>query len=160
MDLSDIQFLFGYDRWATRKILDASVGIDDPTWTAPNAIGDRGLAGILVHALGAHQRWRHGLSGAEGERPRPENDPLPTVEGLRAAWETEWPAMDAWLASLEDAAMTRHIEDILYWQALAHVVNHGTQHRAEAATLLTTAGHSPGDLDMVDYVETLTGGAG
>jgi uncharacterized damage-inducible protein DinB len=56
--------------------------------------------------------------------------------------------------------MTRSIDDILYWQALAHVVNHGTQHRAEAAALLTTAGHSPGDLDMVDYVETLTGGAG
>ena len=41
------------------------------------------------------------------------------------------------------------------WQALAHVVNHGTQHRAEAAALLTTVGCSPGDLDMIDYIDTI-----
>lgn len=158
MDLSDIRFLFGYDQWATRKILDAAVGIDDATWTAPNAIGDRGLAGILVHALGAHQRWRHGLSGAAGDGPRPEDGPLPSLEALRAAWETEWPAMDAWLARLDDKVMTQSEEGITLWQALAHVVNHGTQHRSEAAALLTTAGHSPGDLDMIDYAQSLAGG--
>jgi len=159
MDRADIDYLFGYDRWATLRILDAAVGVDEATWTAPNAIGDRGLAGILGHALGAHQRWRHGLSGATGEAPRPEDGPLPTVEALRVWWETEWPAMDAWLASLPDDVMTQEEGGISLWQALSHVVNHGTQHRSEAAVLLTSAGHSPGDLDMIDYAESV-GGAG
>jgi uncharacterized damage-inducible protein DinB len=38
------------------------------------------------------------------------------------------------------------------WQILLHVVNHGTQFRAEAAIVLTGAGHSPGDLDLMAYL--------
>jgi uncharacterized damage-inducible protein DinB len=157
MRLADIRFLFGYDRWATAKVLAAAVGVDDMTWSSPNVIGERGLGGILVHALGAHQRWRHSLSGSP-ETPTPEREPLLTIEGLRGAWLAEWPALDAWLASLDDGSMEVVDEGLPYWQMLAHVVNHGTQHRSEAAALLTTAGHSPGDLDLLDYAEELASG--
>jgi hypothetical protein len=37
------------------------------------------------------------------------------------------------------------------WQCLAHVVNHGTQHRSEAAMVLTHWGQSPGELDLIYY---------
>lgn len=154
MQLPDIRFLFGFDRWATIRVLDASVGVDHTTWSSPNAIGERGLGGILAHALGAHQRWRHGLSGST-EQPRPEREPVPTIDGLRATWDNEWQALDSWLDSLDDASLETVDEGVTWWQMLAHVVNHGTQHRAEAAALLTAAGHSPGDLDMIDFAEEL-----
>ena len=154
MHLADIRFLYDFDRWATRRVLVVADGVDETTWSAPNAIGERGLGGILVHHLGAHQRWRHGLSGSE-ESPRPETGPLPSPAELAAWWEAEWPALDAWLAGLDDAAMDELGDGVPYWQMLAHVVNHGTQHRAEAAALLTSAERSPGELDMIFFSEGL-----
>jgi uncharacterized damage-inducible protein DinB len=43
---------------------------------------------------------------------------------------------------------------------LTHVVNHGTQHRSEAALILTEIGRSPGEIDMIFYVEDLVAEAG
>jgi uncharacterized damage-inducible protein DinB len=152
---ADIRFLFDFDRWATSRILDALTrdsGVDEATWSTTNAIDERGLGGILVHHLGASLRWRHGLAET-GEAPRPEHGPLPTPTALRSAWEAEWPALDTWLASRDDAWLASTDEGVAFWQMLAHVVNHGTQHRSEAAALLTAIGRSPGDLDMIDYAE-------
>ncbi|HEX4897989.1 MAG TPA: DinB family protein [Candidatus Limnocylindrales bacterium] len=159
MRLEDIRFLVAYDRWATRRVLRVLDGIAESTWSIPNAIGERGLGGILVHQLGATQRWRHGLSGSS-ERPRPERAPLPTPPALAAAFDLEWAAWDAWLATLDDEALLTPDQDIPIWQLLAHVVNHGTQHRSEAAALLTAEGRSPGDLDMVFFAADLAAARG
>jgi len=43
----------------------------------------------------------------------------------------------------------------ILWQAMAHLVNHGTQHRTEAAALLTDFGHSPGDIDLIYFLDEL-----
>jgi uncharacterized damage-inducible protein DinB len=49
-------------------------------------------------------------------------------------------------------------EGVPIWQMLVHVVNHGTQHRAEAGTLLTAEGRTPGDVDLWDFAVLQAGG--
>ena len=158
MQADEIRFLYAYDRWATRRLLAVLDGLDPAVWTHPDAVGDRGLGGILVHHLGASQRWRIALQsqGAQ-EGPEPEREPLPTIDQLREHWEAEWEAVDAWLPTLTDGFIGYAFEGVPVWQMLVHAVNHGTQHRAEAAALLTGEGQSPGELDLMNFAEEQTG---
>ena len=102
-------------------------------------------------------RWRLGLAGDDeaAGAARPEREPLPTPDTLARRWADEWDALDAWLATVTDEWLDELGEGVPFWQMLAHVANHGTQHRSEAAVILTDAGRSPGDLDMIFFAEEL-----
>ena len=76
MQPDEVRFLFGYDRWATRRVLAVLDGLDPAVWNRTDVVGERGLGEILVHHLGASQRWRHSFQET-GESPEPELDPLP-----------------------------------------------------------------------------------
>jgi uncharacterized damage-inducible protein DinB len=154
LNASDMRSMFAYDRWATRQVLAQLDGVDAALWGATGVVGERGLGSILVHMLGAHQRWRIAITEeGEGQGPEPENEPLPDAASLVDRWEAEFRAMDGLLANLSDGMLAYVHEGIAIWQMLAHLVNHGTQHRSESALLLTQAGRSPGELDLIVYLE-------
>lgn len=150
----DVRGLFAYDRWATRQVLAKIEAIDAPVWSASGAAGERGLDSILVHMLGAQMRWRVDIAAeGDGDGPDPEERLLPDPATLVAWWEAEFSAMDSFLAELTDGTLAHVHEGIAVWQMLVHLLNHGTQHRSEAALLLTQAGRSPGELDLIVYLE-------
>src|SRR5712691_10641123 len=76
MQADEIRFLFAYDLWATQRVLTVVVGLDPGVWTRTDVVGERGLGAILVHHLGASQRWRHAFQDT-GESPEPERESLP-----------------------------------------------------------------------------------
>jgi uncharacterized damage-inducible protein DinB len=86
---------------------------------------------------------------------------LPTFQALQERWEREAQALQDFLTALTDDDLNRTIRyktttgnamaNVL-WHLMAHVVNHGTQHRSEAAMLLTGYGYSPGDLDLIVFL--------
>ena len=157
MDPADVRYLFAYDRWATEKLLPQLDGVPEDVWGREGVVGDRGLGSILVHMLGAHQRWRLAFEGSE-ESPEPEDEPLPSPAELVARWTAELEATEGFLDEVTPGFLAFVRDGVKVSVMLQHLANHGTQHRSEAALLLTQAGRSPGELDLIFFAEDVAAG--
>jgi uncharacterized damage-inducible protein DinB len=105
------------------------------------------------------QRWK-GMSPRTQLRPAD----FPDLAAIRSHWDGLERETRAFVERVGEAELARVIrytnakgESWAYplWQMLIHQVNHATQHRSEAAMLLTQMGCSPGDLDLLIYVDAL-----
>lgn len=159
MNKQDILTLYQYNQWANAKILSAASNVTQEQFVADAPYPHGGLRGTLVHALFAEWIWRNRWEGTSPSfRLQPED--FPTVESLRMRWLEEEQRLMLFVENLNDEGLNTPfqykntkgvaLEQIL-WKAMVHVVNHGTQHRAEAAALLTDYGCSPGDVDMIYF---------
>ena len=157
MDADAIRLMYDYSYWATGRILDAARHLDAGQFSArPALAGANSLQHILVHTLDCETGWRETLE-AKQPSSTPELDPadFPDVETLAAAWKQDEAVMRGWLSSLDDNTVTSPVfTGRLLWEHLLHVTNHGTQHRSEAAMILTAYGQSPGDLDLAVYLRS------
>ena len=86
---------------------------------------------------------------------------FPTLDSLEQHWSEQELAMRDFLVHLGDADLTRIVRyttpenenrERVLWHCLYHLVNHGTQHRSEAAALLTDLSYSPGGLDFTAFL--------
>jgi uncharacterized damage-inducible protein DinB len=152
--------LYDYNYWATGRILSAGKKVSLEQFLAPAAHSYGSLRGTLVHTLDTEYGWRM-LCQHHTLTPDMAEAEFPTFDMLEQRWRDEETAMRNYLASLNDddliglmrytTASGERRERVL-WHCLLHVVNHGTQHRSEAAAILTGYGQSPGDLDLTVFL--------
>jgi uncharacterized damage-inducible protein DinB len=150
---------YAYDTWATARVFDSAARLDPAALDATPLAGLGSLRHILVHTFSACWIWRSRL---EGSSPSAVLDPaaFPTLAAIRERWEAEAAALRAYIAGLNDGVLAQPLayatttgapQTTPRWQILVHLANHGTQHRSEAAALLTALGQSPGDLDLIRF---------
>jgi uncharacterized damage-inducible protein DinB len=158
MKQEDILTLYDYNYWVNALILKTATQLSPEQYTAPSSVSHGSLRGTLVHCLGGEWVWR--LRCQEGISPPalPDEEELSSFDSLVQRWQEEETNMRNYLASLQDVDLTRTVSytsttgnsyENTLWHLLVHVVNHGTQHRAEAAVILTEYGYSPGDIDLL-----------
>ncbi|MDA1239331.1 MAG: DinB family protein [Chloroflexi bacterium] len=157
MQQATLVTLVDFNYWANRKVLQVCERLTAQQWTQAATVSTRTLRGTLVHTLDTEWSWRLRLidPAARGEEMREED--FPTVASLVAAWVRDEREMVAWVASLSDADLVRLVPvpwgpEYPRWQLIFHLLSHSTQQRPKASTLLTLAGHSPGDIEFLNYI--------
>jgi uncharacterized damage-inducible protein DinB len=152
--------IFEYDYWANKRLLDAARPISNGQFTATAAFPFGSVRGTLVHVFDAEQSWRMLLQKGILSEDIPEAR-FATLGDLEAKWTDEEREMRSYLGGLQDKdllGLVRYTSSAgvprerILWHCLYHLVNHGTQHRAESAAILTSLGHSPGDLDFTVFL--------
>ena len=152
--------LYAYNAWANTRVLDTAERLLPARFTA-EVPGAGSLRDILVHIASAQWTWLERWRGTSTPEPW---DPaaFPDVATLRARWAEVEAQTAAYVASLSPPDLDRTVSYVNYagetWayslhEQLLHQVNHATQHRSEAALLLTQAGLSPGGLDFLLYFD-------
>ena len=160
MNQQDILLLYKYNQWANAKILNAASDVTPEQYLAPASFPHGGLRGTLVHALFAEWIWRTRWKGTSPtNRLKPED--FPTLDSLRTRWRAEEKELMEFVEAVTDERLNSPFDykntsgkpfTQILWQVMVHVVNHGSQHRAEAAAILTDLGHSPGDIDLISFL--------
>ena len=160
MNKQDMLVLFRYNQWSTQKIMNATAHVTAEQFLAHADFPHGGLRSTLVHALFAAWIWRERWEGqSPSTRLKPED--FPTFEALRTRFEEEERKLIAFAETLTDERLNGKFaykdtkgnpHERTLWHAMVHLVNHGTQHKTEAAAMLTGFGHSPGDIDMIIYM--------
>lgn len=110
----------------------------------------------IVHLISVDDVWFSELRGVEPAEPL---SSVSTRDGIRAYWDSIEQLMRTYLAALRDDQLfdkpiTEPAEDkdLIVWQVLLHVVNHGTDHRAQLLRLLNELGVKTVSQDYIFYV--------
>lgn len=158
-----LRSLIAYNQWANDRVLASAKQLTETEL-------DRELGGSwgcvranLYHLVGAQMSW---LNQFVGERRRELSWPISRAD-LWASFDLSHDDLRSFADELSDEVLeqTFVLRDVDTWEPeqplplvpfIVHVVNHGTQHRAEIGTLLAQLGRSPGD---VDYFFFVTGGS-
>lgn len=159
MNQPDILLLYKYNHWTTEKILNAASKVTMEQFLSPAPFPHGGLRGTLVHALFAEWIWRMRWEGTSpAYRLKPED--FPNFESVQTRFDEEEKQLMAFVENVTDDRLNSRFnynnmagkpQEQILWKAMVHLVNHGTQHKTEAAAILTGFGYSPGDIDMIYY---------
>ena len=112
----------------------------------------------IIHLMSVDEVWFSELRGVEPSEPFPSA----TVDDrklIRAHWDGVEQSMCEYLAELRDDMLfdqpikePEEDKDLIVWQVLLHVVNHGTDHRAQLLRLLNDLGVETAYQDYIFYV--------
>jgi uncharacterized damage-inducible protein DinB len=146
---------FGHHVWATIRVLDACSALDDAqlATTLPGTYGS--IIETLRHVVDGDVFYLDVLRGGALEPFDKEGSDIPTLRAVMKAHDAVWQRLVA--GDLDPGADVVEYEDNGYEThaplgiRLAQALYHGTDHRSQVCTALTTLGIEPPAIEVWDF---------
>lgn len=149
---------FGHHVWATLQLIDACRALSEEqlATTVPGTYGS--ILDTMRHLVGGDAGYLYVLSKGQVSEITEAEEGRMTLADLRAVMERNGPIWSTVLAHDidPDTIVARSRDDgtdslVPVGVRLAQVVHHGTDHRSQVCTALTTLGIEPPEIDAWDY---------
>jgi uncharacterized damage-inducible protein DinB len=159
MNAEAFRHFYEYHFTENRKLWDQYVDLlSDEQFAQAAGYSHGSVREQLLHLMNVDEIWFCELQGVEPSEPLP---PAASDdrENLRTHWDRIEQNMRAYLANLTNEmlfekpiAEPEEDQNLAVWQVLLHVVNHGTDHRAQVLRLLNDLGLKTESQDYIFYV--------
>ncbi|HEY3476616.1 MAG TPA: DinB family protein [Anaerolineales bacterium] len=159
MNATAFRHFYDYHFTENRKIWDRYItALSDEQFTQAVDYSHGSVRDQIIHLMSVDEVWFCELQGIEPSEPiSPSN--LDDRNIIRAHWERVEQSMRNYLLELRDDMLfekpikePEEDKDLIVWQVLLHVVNHGTDHRAQLLRLLNDLGIKTESQDYIFYV--------
>lgn len=157
MNANAFRHFYEYHFTENRKILDHYVSqLSQQQFTREVSYSLGSVRDQVFHLISVDDIWFSDLRGVElPEALNPED--FPNLKTIRVNWDNVEENMRNYLAALRDDMLsTKPLggkDKVLFlWQVLLHVVNHGTDHRAQILRLLNDFGVKTTSQDYIFFV--------
>jgi uncharacterized damage-inducible protein DinB len=158
MNANAFRHFYGYHFSENRNIWNTYIAsLSDQQFTQDVGYSHGSVRNQIVHLMSVDDTWFSGLRGVEIPEPLDPTD-FDDREAIRAQWDNVEQNMRDYLAKLRDDMLCEkpfpegEDKDLILWQVLLHVVNHGTDHRAQLLRLLNDLGVKTVSQDYIFYV--------
>jgi uncharacterized damage-inducible protein DinB len=154
--MTDLLELLEYHHWATNLTVTAAKALTLEQFTRDLGSSFPSVRDTLVHVFSADRAW---LGRLEGQSPpRANASDYADLASLLEVWEPvlqRWPVLVASLGNPEQVIEYKSFAGDPFTnplgQIVRHVVNHGTYHRGQVATMLRQLGAQAVSSDLISF---------
>jgi uncharacterized damage-inducible protein DinB len=158
MNARAFRHFYDYHFAENRKIWDTGItALSQEQFTQKSEYSTGSVQNQILHLMSVDDTWFSGLCGVEISEPLDPTD-FEDRKALRAYGDSVEQKMRNYLAGLRDDMLfdkpfaDGEDKDLILWQVLLHVVNHGTDHRAQLLRSLNDLGVRTAPQDYIFYV--------
>lgn len=157
MDIKTLRTLFEFNSWADQRTLESCAPLMPEQFTRDLSSSFHSVRDTLVHIFGAEWLW---LERWQGRMPTalPWAPDFPDYASVSARWSDVHRDLHQFVTRLTQEDIERSFEvrttaGGLYtqplWQMMQHVVNHGSYHRGQVATMRRQLDAKPASTDLI-----------